>query len=151
MTTKTKATADMAILSTEALLSADDRPEKTIEVPEWGGSIRLKALNAGQWRDARERARKPDGEIDDQAYNAHFLMEALVEPKLSADQFGQLMDKNALVLTRLASEALALSGIQGVEQRAARFREGAGADVGVPDSDAAGDDGQPPAEGDAGS
>lgn len=138
------------ILTADQLIAADDRAEKTIDVPEWGGRIRLKALNAGQWRDARERAKRPDGELDEQLYNAHFLMEALVEPKLSADQLGQLMNKNALVLMRVASEALALTGLLGAEKQAARFREGAGEDVGVPDSEPAGDDREPAAEGDAG-
>ncbi len=138
------------ILTAEALLGAPDLPEKTIDVPEWGGAVKLKALNAGQWRDVRERAKRPDGELDQDHYNAHFLIEAMVEPRIGADQFGQLMAKNPLVIMRLSAEALALSDMQGVEARAAGFPESPGVDVGVPHRDAAGDDGDAAPSGDAG-
>lgn len=138
------------MLTADQLLAAPDLPEKTIDVPEWGGAVKLKALNAGQWRDVRERAKRPDGEIDQDHYNAHFLIEAMVEPRIGPDQFGQLMAKNPLVIMRLSSEALALSDMQGVEARAAGFREGPGDDVGVQDRVAAGDDGDPSETGDAG-
>jgi hypothetical protein len=43
----------MALLSKDAILSADDLPTEDVEVPEWGGSVRVKAL-AGKDRDAFE-------------------------------------------------------------------------------------------------
>lgn len=136
------------MLTADQLLAAPDLPEKTVDVPEWGGQVKLKALNAGQWRDVRQRAVKPDGDIEPQAYDAHFLIEAMVEPKLSPEQFGQLMQKNPVVITRLTAEALALTNVKGVEAAAAGFREGPGDDVGVRDREAAGDDGEPTAAGD---
>ncbi|WWT39953.1 hypothetical protein [Microcystis phage Mae-JY09] len=136
------------VLSVEQLLGADDRPEVVIHVPEWGGSVRLKALSAGQWRDVREAAKKPDGTLDNENFEARFLMASMVEPVLSEDQFGQLMERNALVLSRLSGEALKVTALEGVEEQAARFPEGAGPALGVPGGDPAGDDGGEAAPGD---
>jgi hypothetical protein len=43
----------MALLSKDAILGADDRPTKDVEVPQWGGTVRLRALS-GTERDAFE-------------------------------------------------------------------------------------------------
>lgn len=140
--------SEIKILSAAELLAADDRPEKVVDVPEWGGAVKLRALSAGQWRDVREAAKRPDGTIDDANYNTRFVMASMVEPALSEDQFGLLMERNALVLARLSGEALSLTALEGVEARAATFPEGAGEDVGVPDREPAGDDGGEAAPGD---
>lgn len=137
-----------AMLTADQILSAPDLPEKTVDVPEWGGQVKLKALNAGQWRDVRSRAVTPGGDIEPQSYDAHFLIEAMVEPRLSPEQFGQLMQKNPVVITRLTAEALALTNVKGVQAAAAGFREGPGDDMGVRDRPEAGDDGEPSETGD---
>ena len=38
----------MSLLSKAAILAADDLPTIDIAVPEWGGSVRIRALTAGQ-------------------------------------------------------------------------------------------------------
>jgi len=38
-------------LTREDILNADDRPIREIDVPEWGGTVRVRALDAeGRWR-----------------------------------------------------------------------------------------------------
>lgn len=41
----------MALLSKEAIFAADDRPTEDVEVPEWGGTVRIRTLS-GRERDA---------------------------------------------------------------------------------------------------
>jgi len=43
----------MSLLSREAILGADDRATEDVEVPEWGGTVRVRALS-GTERDAYE-------------------------------------------------------------------------------------------------
>lgn len=43
----------MSLLSRDAILAADDRRTEDVEVPEWGGTVRVRALS-GSERDAYE-------------------------------------------------------------------------------------------------
>jgi hypothetical protein len=43
----------MALLSREAILGVEDIPTQDVEVPEWGGTVRVKGLN-GKERDQYE-------------------------------------------------------------------------------------------------
>ena len=45
----------MAILNREAILGADDRPFEDVDVPEWGGSVRIGVMS-GTDRDAWDQA-----------------------------------------------------------------------------------------------
>lgn len=142
---------DMAILTTEALLGAPDLPEQVVEVPEWGGAVRLRALTVGQLQDVRKRSTVRD-EIDGELMDLHFLLEAMVEPRLTQDQLGQLTAKNNAVVSRLVREAVILSNSSpdAIEEAAAGFPEAPTADVGVPVGEGSGDDGGAPPAGDAG-
>lgn len=126
------------ILSATALIDAVDLPEKVVEVPEWGGSVRLRALTVGQVADCRERS-TVRGEVDGLQMDLHWLVEAMVEPQLTHDQVGQLMAKSQAVVQRLVGEAVVLNSA-GVEALAARFPAGAVATGGVPAGAGAGDD-----------
>lgn len=144
---ETQGSPEMAILSADQLLAADDLPEKVVPVPAWGGSVRLKALTHGQMMDARKRAMVGD-EIDGPRFDLEILVESMVDPELTSEQVGQLARKNYMVLQVLIAEAVALSH-QDPEKAAARFPEGAVEGVGVPAGEGPGDDGHSPAEGDA--
>ncbi len=53
----------MSLLSKDAILGADDRRTVDVEVPEWGGTVRVRALSGAE-RDAYEIALagvRPDG------------------------------------------------------------------------------------------
>lgn len=139
---------DLAILSIDAILAADDLPEKTVPVPAWGGSVRLKALTHGQMVDAQKHATGPDGEVDSGEYDMQVLAAAMVEPDITREQLGQLRQKNHSVVRGLILEAVTLC-FADPEKAAARFPEGAASDVRVPAGEGPRDDGDAPAEGDA--
>ena len=143
------AAGDLAILSLDAILGVDDLPEKTVPVPAWGGSVRLKALSHGQMLDAQKAATGPDGDVDAAEYDMQILALALVEPKVTREQLGQLRQKNHSVLRAVISEAVVLC-FSDPEKAAARFPETAGDSVRVPPGAGSGDDGDTPPAGDAG-
>lgn len=45
----------MALLTREQILAADDLPSKEVEVPEWGGSVKVRSITAKD-RDEFEQA-----------------------------------------------------------------------------------------------
>ncbi len=106
-----------ARLTRDAILRAIDLRTTDIDVPEWGGSVRVRGMTAAE-RDAMLAAVAPrdDGSprSDSQikAYLcAHCIIDVHGQSLFNDDDIGQLQQKNPQVLDRLAHQILQLSGI----------------------------------------
>lgn len=107
-------------LSAAAILACDDTQFRDEPVPEWGGTVRVRALT-GKERDAFEasnRQIRDDGTIvylpDNQ--RAKLVARSLIDPETGArlftdQQINALGEKNAAVLNRLYEVAATLSGL----------------------------------------
>jgi len=120
------------LLSKEAILSVDDRQFEDVEVPEWGGSVRVRGMS-GRERDAYEAS------IIDQRGGERKVVLANARAKLIAkcviDENGTLMftqddlralgGKSAKALERLFDKARELSGMSegDVERLAENFED----------------------------
>lgn len=114
-------TEAVKMLSAEEILAADDRPEMVVEVPEWGGSVKIKALSLGQFRDVQEKAE--DGvEQDEHKLAIAMLKEGLVEPKLSDEQAEKLYDKAIPAVTKVLTAIAELSDVDPATVKAAEAR-----------------------------
>jgi hypothetical protein len=100
------------MLNREQILAANDAQTKDVDVPEWGGTVRI-AVMSGAARDALQSA------IDQKKGNAYFeasLVVATVVDSTGAQLFTEddidaLRAKSAPVLTRVAAEAMAINKI----------------------------------------
>lgn len=99
-----------AILTTDALLSHDDLPEEVVQVPEWGGAVKVRALGWSQVADARQKA-KVGGVIDDDRFSFGLLQQGMVEPALREDQIEFLRAKNKIPIERVLRVIERLSGL----------------------------------------
>jgi len=123
----------MTLLSRDAILAADDIPQETVDVPEWGGQVLVRGLTGTQ-RDAFE------GEMAERngkklSMNIRNIRARLVSRTL-IDEDGDLLfgpadvdalgEKSAAALDRVFDVALRLSGMSpdDVEEMAANFPEG---------------------------
>jgi hypothetical protein len=102
-------------LNRNQLLDVNDLPHKEVEVPEWGGAVRLITLGARD-RVEWERAAFPEGkDVDVEQYVAGLLLRTIVgednKPLLMAEDLDVLANRNPVILRRLQSEALALNGL----------------------------------------
>lgn len=106
------------LLSKESILAAQDIATKDVEVPEWGGSVRVRALT-GTERDAFEqetvKRKGKDVETNLRNIRARLVVLAVVDDT-GARMFGYkdieaLGNKSAKALDRLFSVAMELSGI----------------------------------------
>lgn len=95
------ATKSPTILTEEQILGAEDLKEEVVEVPEWGGAVKLKQITRRQWNDAFDQAMRGD-EFDEELFDMLILIETIVEPKLTRDRVEQLRGKSAGVIRRLA-------------------------------------------------
>ena len=107
-------------LSADAILAFDDTKIEDVDVPEWGGIIRLRSLSGAE-RDAFEASlRIRDGKniiVSLENYRAKFVARSAIDPdtgaRLFTDQQVHLLgQKNAAVLLRLYKVATALSGME---------------------------------------
>lgn len=94
----------MSLTKKQILLSQDFKL-KEIEVPEWGGSVFLKTLNAREllaYEDATEK-------VGPSLYLTFSLVDETGKPLFSAKDVAELNEKDGYVLMRLFHESLALN------------------------------------------
>jgi len=101
------------MLSAADIWAAKDIREEEVEVPEWGGSVRVRGLDLVQIAavaDAATKLNRRTGrdEADRKLLMLYTLIEGVVEPKLSYDDAAQLEKKSAVAVTRIVQAINAL-------------------------------------------
>lgn len=110
----------MAFLNSTQILEADDLPHEDIEVPEWGGTVRVIGLDGESSSKFSSQMVVLDEEgnpksVDLDNFQARLLVLALHDENnqrlFNEEQIKKLGKKSSLVLTRLATIAQRLSGM----------------------------------------
>lgn len=111
----------MALLSRKDILKAQDLPTKDVEVPEWGGTVRVRSLTARD-RDAIETAlidarQKDDGQpVNIRArYAAACIVDENGSPLFSVDDVEVLGGKSGGAVDRVYEAISALNLIDPAE------------------------------------
>jgi hypothetical protein len=110
--------AALVLLSRDAILAADDIQVEDVEVPEWGGIVRVRGLS-GTERDAFEAAslqgRGKNVQVNLRNLRARLVQKAVVDERgellfrpVDVEQLGR---KSAAALQRLFEPAARLSGL----------------------------------------
>jgi hypothetical protein len=95
-------------------------PEKNIEIPEWGGWVKVRAITSAEMERARRQATNPrNDKINDIEMGARIVEIGCVEPKFAPGQYKVVMDKQAGVVTRLQDAIIDLSGLGGEPEEVA--------------------------------
>jgi hypothetical protein len=98
------------ILSVDELLGVHDRPSKVVEMPEWGGAVKVQALSLGAFQDAQEAATVA-GDVDEMKLAVELIVRGVVDPQLSSEHAAELRDKSIAAVMRLMNEIANLSGV----------------------------------------
>jgi hypothetical protein len=111
-------------LSLDDIVAANDLAEDTIDVPEWGGSLQVRAMTKQRQLEIRnEAAAQGDRNL------AELLMftACVVEPEMTSAAVSVLRGKSAAVFDRVMRRILELNGADAgaVERAKARFPAGA--------------------------
>ena len=115
----------MKRLTAADILEAEDLSFKDVEVPEWGGSVRI-AVMTGRARDSYEQqltalsGKKDTVENLRALYLSHCLVDDDGELLFTPADIVKLGKKNGNILSRLFGEATTLNalGIEGMEEMA---------------------------------
>jgi hypothetical protein len=108
-------------LSKEDIFKAEDLPTRDLEVPEWGGTVRVRALDGvsrGEY-DASLQEQRADGTFTVNLIHARAKLASLCivnengDPMFSVGDVGRLGQKSAAALDRVAALAAELSALPG--------------------------------------
>src|ERR687888_295975 len=102
-----------SILTLDQIAAAQDRPEIVVDVPEWGGSVKIRGLTYDQIAVAREQAwDKIRKETNEDVLNAWCLALGLVAPGITFAVAKQwIMEKSFGPVNTILNEVLTASGL----------------------------------------
>lgn len=111
------------MLTRDQILAVEDRKSEVVEVPEWGGSVRVVAMSGAQ-RDRFEQSLLVDGKPDTSNARAKLVAASVVDdvgqPVFGVADVEALGQKSAAALNRICDAARRLSGIGQDELEAAK-------------------------------
>jgi len=122
----------MTILTLDQIAKADDLPTKTVFVPQWDGSVVIRALTKQQQMDIYA-ASEVNGLADEALTQLNLLVESIVEPSLSRDNIGLLQSKSADALDVILGEIFILGAMdqEAVARKRMEFQDESGVVDGV--------------------
>lgn len=104
------------MLSADDIWAAEDIREDTLDVPEWNGKVRIRALTLEQMAQLANKAtrRGPNGQdtIDREMSVALTLIYGMIEPKLTEADAHRLREKSASAVTRIVQAINALGATE---------------------------------------
>lgn len=99
----------MSYLTIAQIAAADDAQVQDVEIPEWGGIIKVKGMSAGERLELA--AIVQGGEDNVLAAIAHFaLLHGVVEPKIEESDLDMMMSKCSKAVEKIVEVFNELSG-----------------------------------------
>jgi hypothetical protein len=109
------------------IFDADDITKELLEVPEWGVTVEIRSMTAGQRATLTEGATSAD-KVDVSNMYAKTVIATVFDPTTGLPVFTEqdreaILSKNGAVIERLATKALGSSGLgeKAVDEAQARF------------------------------
>ena len=107
----------MHILSEDEILAAEDIKEDFVEVPEWGGSVKIRGLDLRQIANVASKSIRRNPQTGQDETNRELsvlytLQEGMIEPKLSPAGLRAMAKKSAAAVTKVVAAINALGPTQ---------------------------------------
>ena len=105
----------MGLITKAEIVAAVDLNFEDVDMPEWGGAVRVSELSAADVLSFWDACRGPGGELLPDSVQPALLVRSIVNekgaPLFSADTVNELMGKSAAAIGRLFGVAKRLNGI----------------------------------------
>lgn len=102
----------MRLLTAAEILAANDIVEEEVEVPEWGGAVRIRAFTKARQQELRRMATDPrTGRIDNEKLEMQIFIHGVIEPEFAPVQQTELRLKSAGAMDRVLTRIMAISGL----------------------------------------
>lgn len=120
-------TGKVKLLSVEDILSSPDIEEEIVEVPEWGGAVRIRGMSRARLDQLRKMS-MIRGALNEDRFSSYLFRECMVEPQLTEEQYKAMREKPAGPIARLEARMMALVGLSDkeVENAEAMFPQESG-------------------------
>jgi hypothetical protein len=110
------ATDPIRILTAEDIWAAKDIEERTVDVPQWGGAVRIKTFSKRQATALTQRSQRRDprtGQIDtdNDLLEALIFTEGIIDPELTVEDYERLQDKSAAAVGLILKAIMDASGL----------------------------------------
>lgn len=111
-------------LTLDQIAAVDDIEFVTVDVPEWKGSVKVKALTKGEHQACRTKSMKK-GQVDPDLLELNLFCAGVAEPKFTTEDAGMLKRKATGPIERILKEILRVSGLDqnAVTEADQRFRD----------------------------
>lgn len=97
-------------------MAASDRRTEDVDVPEWGGAVRVATISGAERDQFESGVRNPNGKMDMSNIRARLVALACVDDQgaklFTASDAAELGQKNAAALDRVFSVAMKLAGLR---------------------------------------
>lgn len=116
--------SDTKILSVEDILGATQLEERMVEIPELGGSVKIREFDKGRQQWIRTQAKdRRTGKLDEGKLELLMFAYGVVEPVFTVEQVEGLRKVKSAILDRVLKEISAISGLtdEAVEEEAENF------------------------------
>lgn len=98
-------------LSIDDVFKASDVREEELDVPEWGGKIRIRSLGLDSMRRVNAESQLPDGKTDLLEAMVWMVIEGCVDPAFGPEHRKALGEKGLDVLSKISDAVTSLSGM----------------------------------------
>lgn len=92
------------------ILAVQDIKEKMVEVPEWGCSVKIKALTKADQIRVRKMSVQGN-QVDAEKMEGFMFLYGVVEPKFEPEHLDRLFDKSSGAVDKILAEILSISGM----------------------------------------
>jgi hypothetical protein len=101
----------MALLTKDQIITSNDRESQTVEVPEWGGEVRIMAVTPAVLREVRNTAPKSG---TDETFGYRLMVKSIVDengnPIFTQEDVAALEGKSEAALKRVMEAINELNG-----------------------------------------
>lgn len=106
----------MALLNKAAILGAEDLKHEDVEVPAWGGTVRVRAMTGAERDEFRAAIQSEDG-VPVGKFSVALLAATLIDEAgarlFTMEELDQLAEKSAVSIDKPAAVAMRLNGLGG--------------------------------------
>jgi hypothetical protein len=100
----------MSYLTAEQILAAEDLQTEDVDIPAWGGKVRVRTISAQEAQDANDRAEKFGHPMAIEVA-ALAVVDGEGKPIFSIEQAKQLLGKSNHAFTTMVKAVLRLNGL----------------------------------------
>lgn len=111
-------------LNMDDILKANKLKEKEVDVPEWGGSVKIREFTKSVQQQIRKEAKVASDDIDLDKMELLMFIHGVIEPQFTEEHYERLRQSSASAIDKVLREITLLSGLseENVKEAEKKFR-----------------------------